>query len=149
MNDNERLLRQYAENRSEPAFSELVSRHIDLVYSVAVRLVGGDTHLAQDVVQTVFTDLSRKAKALPDGVFLAGWLHRHTFFVASTTVRKEQRRRQHEQQAVEMNTLNSSETPDWDQLAPFLDEALEGLRLSPGRKAKASPRSQPAISGID
>lgn len=87
MSEDEPLLRAYAEQRCEAAFAKLVSRHIDLVYSVAARGVGGDSHLAQDVVQTVFTDLSRKAGRLPAGVVLAGWLCRHTFFVASSLVR--------------------------------------------------------------
>jgi RNA polymerase sigma factor (sigma-70 family) len=121
------LLQQYAETGSEPAFSELVSQHLDLVYSVAVRLVGGDTHLAQDVTQTVFTDLSLKARSLPRGVMLAGWLHRHTFFVASSMVRTEQRRRNREKQAAQMNTLDNSTEPDWDRLVPLLDQALQGL----------------------
>ena len=39
MEDHE-LLHEYAQNQSETAFAELVSRHIDLVYSAALRLVG-------------------------------------------------------------------------------------------------------------
>jgi len=35
---------------------------------------------------------------------LGGWLHRHTCFVASNTMRGERRRRLREQQAVEMNS---------------------------------------------
>ena len=61
--DNE-LLRRYAETNSEEAFAELVQRHLVLVYSAALRQVNGDTHLAQDIAQTVFTDLARKAASL-------------------------------------------------------------------------------------
>ena len=64
MNDDAQLLRCYAEEGSESAFSELVSQHIDLVYSAALRQVGGDAHLAQDVAQTVFADLARKARTV-------------------------------------------------------------------------------------
>src|SRR5438094_5542944 len=80
VNDDLQLLRRYAEEDSEPAFSELVARHIDLVYTAALRQVAGDVHLAQDVAQTVFADLARKSRVLPDGVVLAGWLHQATRF---------------------------------------------------------------------
>jgi DNA-directed RNA polymerase specialized sigma24 family protein len=61
MTDTNQLLREYVETGSEPAFREIVSRYVDLVYSVALRKLGGHEHLACDVVQTVFTDLARKA----------------------------------------------------------------------------------------
>jgi RNA polymerase sigma factor (sigma-70 family) len=125
--DDGQLLQDYASSGSERAFGELVSRHIDMVYSVALRLVRGDVHLAQDVAQTVFADLSLKAKSLAGGVVLAGWLCRHTFFVASAKVRTEQRRRQRERQAIQMNTIHESTEPDWEQLTPILDQVLQEL----------------------
>ncbi len=49
MTDSRALLVEYAENGTESAFRDLVARHIDLAYSTALRKVGGDAHLAQDV----------------------------------------------------------------------------------------------------
>ena len=72
MTEHQTLLAQYATNGSEEAFGELVARFVNLVYSTAVRLVDGDTHRAEDVVQTVFVDLARLAKTLSPGVMLGG-----------------------------------------------------------------------------
>jgi RNA polymerase sigma factor (sigma-70 family) len=127
MSQDEQLLRRYVEDGSEQAFSELVSRHVDLVYSVAVRVAAGDRHLAEDVVQTVFMDLARKAKLLPRSIVLPGWLCRRGFFVACAKVRSEQRRRRRERQAAQMNDHPDSAEPDWDRLSPLLDEALQTL----------------------
>jgi len=72
------LLREYAENGSEAAFSEIVARYTDLVYSSAVRQVGSPD-LARDVAQSVFTDLARKAgslaRKLKENDTLMGWLY--------------------------------------------------------------------------
>ena len=53
MNDDAVLLRRYAEEGSEEAFGELVRRHVNLVYSIALRQCGGDVHHAEDVTQRV------------------------------------------------------------------------------------------------
>src|SRR5512143_2699753 len=127
MNDDDQLLRQYTRERSETAFSELVTRHINLVYSAALRVVGGDSHLAQDVTQIVFTDLARKAWSIPRDMVVAGWLYRHACFTAAKAVRTERRRRVREQTAVEMSTLDGHTELDWEALAPCLDEGLNQL----------------------
>src|SRR5207302_409593 len=127
MNATGQLLRDYAEKGSEPAFRELVSRYVDLVYSVAFRRTGGDAHLAEDVVQTVFADLARKARSLKGETLLGGWLHRHTCFVSSNLMRGERRRQQREREAIEMNTLLQSGDSTWEEMAPVLDEAVNDL----------------------
>src|SRR6186997_1160648 len=55
---SEELLGDFARNRSEAAFRELVQRHLPLVYNTAVRVANGDQHLAEDIAQMVFTDLA-------------------------------------------------------------------------------------------
>jgi RNA polymerase sigma factor (sigma-70 family) len=128
MSDDRQLLRRFAEERSEAAFGELVTRHLPLVYSTAIRQAGGDEHLAKDVAQLVFTDLARKAPGLSENIILAGWLHRATIFAARQTLRGDRRRREREQQAVIMNAVQSeSESADWQQIRPLLDEALDRL----------------------
>jgi RNA polymerase sigma factor (sigma-70 family) len=128
MSDDRQLLTRFAADGSEIAFGELVARHVALVYSAALRQTGGDTHLAQDVAQLVFTDLARKARALSENVLLPGWLHRATIFAARQILRGERRRRAREQEASTMNAIQSeAENNDWNQIRPLLDEALERL----------------------
>src|SRR5258705_475109 len=130
MRDDAQLLDAYAGEASESGFTELVTRHIDLVYAAALRVVAGDAHLARDVTQIVFLDLARKARRLPRDVFLAGWLHRHTCFVAKKAVRTERRRKAREQIAMEMNALDDNPQATWEQIAPYLDEGLNQLNTS-------------------
>ena len=121
------LLREYAESGDESAFSELVGRYIDLVYSIALRQMGGDAHLAEDVVQTVFLDLARKAPSLTEVSMLGGWLHRHTCFVASNLQRTERRRQAREKNNEILNTMNPDPNDPELQLKSCLDEAIEAL----------------------
>ena len=127
-NDGE-LLRCYTSEHSEGAFEELVQRHINLVYSAALRQVNGDAQAAEDVTQAVFTDLARKAASLVRHTSLLGWLYTSTRFAATTVRRGEQRRRTREQEAHAMNSiLNRPEPePDWGQIRPLLDEAMHTL----------------------
>jgi RNA polymerase sigma factor (sigma-70 family) len=127
MTDTQKLLTDYVKNGSESAFRELVSRYTNLVYSTAVRLVDGDSHLAKDVAQTVFVDLAGKAKTLSREVTLGGWLHRHTCFVAATILRGQRRRQIRERQAVAMNTPNDHSAANLAEVAPILDDAINQL----------------------
>jgi RNA polymerase sigma factor (sigma-70 family) len=127
MNDDNQMWRQFAEDGSETAFAQLVARYLDLVYCTALRKVGHDAQLAQEVAQTVFSDLARKARQLPKEVVLGGWLYHHTSLVSAQTVRTERRRRVREQKAMTMNTLHAEPEPGWEHLAPFLEEAMQRL----------------------
>src|SRR6185312_12151330 len=119
MSDDMELVRDYATRQSEKAFETLVSRHIHLVYSVALRQTR-DAHLAEEVTQAVFIILARKAKSLGDKTILTGWLYR-TAQYASADALKMQRRRQHrEQEAYMQTTLNEPESIAWQQIAPML-----------------------------
>jgi RNA polymerase sigma factor (sigma-70 family) len=127
MTDSHKLLAEYVKTGSDPAFRGLVTRYVELVYSAAVRLVGGDTHRAEDVTQTVFADLAKLARTLPPDVMLGGWLHRHTCFVTATLLRGERRRQARERQAVEMNALQDYSEDNLGQVTPILDEAINQL----------------------
>ena len=130
MNDrsDQQLLQDYAQNRSDTAFAELVRRHIDLVYSAALRRLG-DAHLAEDVAQGTFTALAQNAHGLAGHPVLTGWLHRTTQNIAANLIRTNLRRQTREQEAVTMNQLLSSAPDDanWHSIAPHLDAALDEL----------------------
>jgi DNA-directed RNA polymerase specialized sigma24 family protein len=125
MNDSQKLLADYARRGSEPAFTELVQRYVNFVYSTALRLADGDSHLAEDVTQTVFADLARTARSLSTNVMLGGWLHRHTCFVASKTLRSERRRKTRERQAVETNATQETTAGTIAEMTPELDDAIK------------------------
>lgn len=130
--DSSELLHEFSRTGSEAAFGELVRRHLDLVYSAALRRSRGDAALAADVAQTVFTDLvrqvrnsGRRSESVLTAQSLAGWLHRHTCFVTANALRSEVRRRSREETAMQLHSLSTD--PDWSRIAPELDEALSAL----------------------
>jgi len=128
MTAHRQLLADYAESGSEEAFRELVAAYIGLVHGSALRLVNGQSQLAEDIAQTVFTDLARQAKTLSPEVMVGGWLHRRTCYAAANVMRSERRRLIREREAVEMNSLNSDNSEEalaW--AAPVLDEAINQL----------------------
>ena len=126
-NDAE-LLEQYNRDHSEEAFTALVHRHLDLVYSAALRQVRS-RQLAEEVAQSVFLDLSRNAGRLKPGTILSGWLYQVTRRSAIDVVRRESRRQSREQLAVELNAMNDDPSI-WKQIEPLLDEAMETLEAS-------------------
>src|SRR5689334_12504706 len=69
------LLRAYANDQNEEAFAQLVARYVDLVYSSALRQTNSHAS-AQDITQSVFIILARKAASLGRHTVLSGWLFR-------------------------------------------------------------------------
>ncbi|HXI73035.1 MAG TPA: sigma-70 family RNA polymerase sigma factor [Verrucomicrobiae bacterium] len=128
MTTDAELLHEFAATHSEPAFAELVHRHVNLVYSAALRQVNGDAHLAQDVAQTVFTDLARKAGSLASRETLTAWLYTSAHFAATNKVRGENRRRDREEEFMREPINESAPEPDWEKLRPVLDDAMHELK---------------------
>ena len=127
MQDNA-LLTQYAQNNSEAAFSQLLARHLPLVYRTCRRELGSEP-LAEDAAQVVFLLLARKAKTLRAGPSLAGWLYQTSVFVAKD-IRKQEARRTRREQAVMQETVHAqaASASEWNTVEPHLNAALSALK---------------------
>lgn len=130
MTDDSTLLRRYAASRDEAAFAEVVRRHLPFVYSAALRRLGRDTHRAQDVAQIVFCALARDAHHIARYPVLSGWLYTATRNAVINAVRGEKRRRTREEEAGHMQQIESESnaSPDWSELRPVLDSAMDRLK---------------------
>ena len=122
------LVREYVLSHSEEAFTALVTRHINLVYSVALRRVG-NPHQAEEICQAVFIILARKAGSLSQRTVLSGWLYETARLTAANYVRGEIRRAHREQDAQMQSIVEPSEPDAWAQVAPMLDQAMAHLNV--------------------
>jgi RNA polymerase sigma factor (sigma-70 family) len=122
--DDWELLKSYASENSQDAFTEIVRRHLNLVYSAALRQVG-EPELARDVAQLVFANLARRARSLKPKGTLAGWLFHDAHFTSLDILRRERRRVAREQHAVAMQDAET--LPDWREIKPRLDTVLSQL----------------------
>jgi RNA polymerase sigma factor (sigma-70 family) len=125
--DDSTLLRQYAESHSDEAFATLVTRHINLVYSVGLRYVG-NPHSAEEVTQEVFVILAKKALQLRHERALSSWLFQTTRLTANNFIRSEIRRNRRETEAYMQSVLDETEPELWPKISPLLDTAVAGLR---------------------
>jgi DNA-directed RNA polymerase specialized sigma24 family protein len=80
------FIREPATRAGQDAFAALVNRHLNLVYSAALRQVRSP-QLAEEISQSVFTQLARHAASLKPGTILAAWLHQVTHHAAIDVLR--------------------------------------------------------------
>lgn len=126
VNDTDlQLLARYARQHAEDAFTEIVRRHLNLVFSAALRQVRSP-QLAEEVAQSVFIDLARQASRLPSDTILSAWLYQVTRHTAIDVLRREVRRQHREQTASELTAMNAA-TSDWTEVQPLLDDAMHVL----------------------
>ena len=124
------LLGEYVQHDTEVAFTELVTRHTNLVYSAALRLMNSPD-LAAEITQSVFIGLARGARTLSPRLAadasLAGWLCRSARNIACNARRNEFRQHSRERQAMEDLNAAPETTLDWERLRLVLDRAMAQL----------------------
>ena len=109
---------------------EIVARYTDLIYATVLRQAGS-ADLAEEVAQSVFTDLARKAHSLAgkldENGAIVGWLYRGSRYALAKHLRAEHRRHHRESQAMQEFDPISATLPDWERVRPVLDKALADL----------------------
>lgn len=126
MTDDMELVRLFARDGSEEAFADLVSRHVNLVYSVAMRQVR-DAGLAEEITQTVFVILARKAGSLGSKTVVSGWLCLTTRYVSARALTMQRRRQEREQEAFVQSQSSDTASDAWKQIEPLLEVAMGQL----------------------
>jgi uncharacterized protein (TIGR03435 family) len=127
--DDNLLLREYVDNDSDEAFATIVSRHVNKVYSVALRHTR-NPHQAEEIAHAVFVILAKKSRHLGKNVVLSGWLYQTARLTAVTFIRSEIRRARREEEAYMQNLSNETEPDIWTQVAPLLDAGMGNLNAT-------------------
>ena len=116
-----RLIRRFARLRDNRAFSIIMGRYADMVYTTCRRVLGDEAQAA-DAAQETFFDLVKKADGITGSV--GAWLHKVATRRAVDLIRQNVSRRRRE-------AVYVAEAPDgassWSEVAPVVDEALEAL----------------------
>ena len=121
------LLQQFARNRSEEVFSDIMRQHVHLVYSVAHRRLQ-DPNQIEEVVQDVFIRLARVPRVPASQCELISWLHATVHRIAIDRWRQDSRRQEREFKAA--STVDPATEPDWNDVSPVLDEAIAELEAT-------------------
>ena len=137
--DDMGLLREYALRNSEPAFATLVARHVDLVYSAALRQIGNH-YRAEEITQAVFVILARKARSLGPGTVLPGWLFQTTRLTAANYLRAETRRARREQEAYMQSNPDENPSDVWQHISVRIANWLPSKRRSRARRTSQGQR---------
>jgi RNA polymerase sigma factor (sigma-70 family) len=126
------LLREYVRTGSQPAFAQLVERHVRWIHATCARQTR-DPHLAEDVTQAVFLLLWQKAARLKPGMSIAGWLFRTARLTSANAMKMERRRTRREAAAAVAERSRQDLTAGTggrkeSELLDALDRAMSRLR---------------------
>ncbi len=127
MNQDTERLKAFSHRRDEEAFREIVETYAGMVFATARRRVG-NAETAEEVAQTTFTILARKAERVATHPCLAAWLHRTAVNEASKRVRSEHRHlRKVMALTAEQSMLQSTNGNGENTWSAQLDEAIQAL----------------------
>ena len=115
------LLERFVRGGDSEAFSELVQVYAGLVYGTCFRVLT-DRASAADATQETFFQLLKHAGDITGSV--AGWLHRVATHKAVDMIRRDSSRRRRE---VEYVSERAIDRDNWDEISPYVDEALAEL----------------------
>jgi RNA polymerase sigma factor (sigma-70 family) len=125
--DDRALLKAFADNGSEPAFQSLVEQYLGMVLGIARRRLGDDGVAAEEIAQSVFMILARKAHRLKPEGSLAPWIHRVTMIECAEAMRREAKHRTR-MRVVSAQLLGDCHGREiWRDALPILDEAIDAL----------------------
>ena len=121
------LLRKFVKTRDEAAFRGLVEKYTSLVFGVAMRRTGR-RDAAEEIVQTVFLILARKAGCLGRQRSLGAWLHRTATFESLKSLRQDSTRTRHLDMIREHQEIQCADDEAfWKDVRPLLDQLLDRL----------------------
>lgn len=127
MSADAECLRSYSESSDQRGFTDFVQRNVNLVYSAAYRQSHGDAQLAEEITQEVFVAAARKAGPLSRHPVIAAWLFQTTRFAAVDALRAKRRRQEKEAAVTPEENAAPQDLPEWDHVAPRLDELIASL----------------------
>ena len=119
------LLHRFIQSRDEQAFTTLVGRHGELVWSVCLRVLRNRAD-AEDALQATFLRLARDAGRIANREAVAGWLFRVARDCAIDLRRSILRQRRIEERLAAASGRAENEQPPTD-LRLLLDDALARL----------------------
>jgi RNA polymerase sigma factor (sigma-70 family) len=120
-NQEAMLLERYARYGDAEAFSEIVRQYAGIVYGTCQRILG-DRELAADAAQETFFQLVKHPGQVRES--LVSWLHRVATHKAIDRIRNDSNRRRHEKEYV---AGRLRQTDQWQEVSPFVDEAIDEL----------------------
>lgn len=124
---DQELLKKYVSVSDQAAFSELVRRHMSMVYATIWRLTG-DEGISEEGTQNVFVILAKKAAQCCRVVNLGGWLHQCARNEARNMNRKRSLRKEKEVEAYAMMESEKEGVSVWKEILPVLDDVIGDLR---------------------